>query len=487
MRSIVRAVYHAAASAEPEAIEEEERATMRAVELVVVGGGVAGTAAARAAARRGVAVLLVDEQPLGASAYRRNVPYWFGPRAARRPERAPDLYGWLAAHPMLGQAVEDGIDVRLGCSVWGVFPDGESTIVGLFDGQRTELVRARAIILATGATDLHLAFPGWTLGGVLGGLGASALLETSGYLEAQRLLLLGTGRLAVDVARRAKAAGSEVVGLVDVDAGTDGDTAGVRVWPHHTIRRASGGADVEAVTLARVEGQRVLDTEDVTLAVDAVCVAIGQQPAIELAALAQCQLTYGLPQGGWHVAHAADGATSRPGIFVAGDIGGVHQDGAAAVASGERASRAAVTWLASGVHTWRSEPVIGATNVFASRWHALAETIATEATIICRCEEISRGEVLRTLRSEGATDPNEIKRISRAGMGVCQGRGCRPLVAGLVAQHTGRRLAEVPLSRFRPPVRSIPLRALATEEDADGPLLEPFGAANFTLPRPHAE
>jgi len=487
---------------------------MRTVQLVVVGGGVAGTAAARAAAQLGVAVLLVDEQPLGASAYRRNVPYWFGPRAARRPERAPDLYGWLAGHPMLGQAIEDGVDLRLACSVWGVFPDGQRSIVGLFDGQRTELVRAQAVIVATGATDLHLAFPGWTLGGVLGGLGAASLLETSGYLEAQRLLVLGTGRLALDVARRAAAAGTEVVGLVDADAdaGTDADAdvgaAGLQVWPQHTIRRAYGGADVEAVTLARIERrleqasenviigtENVLTTsENVLLQVDAVCVAIGQQPAIELAALAQCELAYGLPQGGWCVAHAADGTTSRPGIFVAGDAGGV-QDAGAAISSGERAGQAAAIWLATGAHTWRPGPRAVAPNVFASRWHALAEGMAPtnsndgdeDATIICRCEEITRGEVRRTLQAEGATDPNEIKRISRAGMGVCQGRGCRPLIAGLVAQHTGRRYAEVPLSSFRPPVRSISLRALATEEGADGPLLEPFGAANFSLPRRPAE
>jgi hypothetical protein len=91
------------------------------------------------------------------------------------------------------------------------------------------------------------------------------------------------------------------------------------------------------------------------------------------------------------------------------------------------------------------------------------------------------------LSTERTDDPNDIKRVCRAGMGVCQGRGCRPLIAGLVAQQTSRRYVEVPLSSFRPPVRSVPLRALATEEGADGPLLEPFGAANFTLPTRRAE
>ena len=466
---------------------------MREVQLVVVGAGVAGVSAALAAARPGVKTLLVDEHPLGMAAYRRNVPYWFGPRAGARAARAPDVSGWIEAHPYLRTAMAAGVDVRAACSAWGMFPDGDASVVGLFDGRATELVRARAVILATGATDLHLAFPGWTLGGVLGGLGALSLLEMSGYLEARRLLVLGTSTPALDVAQRARAVGIEVVGLVDVEPVIEGDparaaelaAAGTHFWPQRTIRKANGGADVAEVTLARVQGERVLDAGDVTLQVDSVCVAIGRQPSIELAYLARCELAYGQQQGGFHVAHAPDGTTSRPGIFVAGDAGGV-QDALACQASGERAGRAAADWLESGAHAWSSASGV-ATNVFASRWHGLAESIATDETIICRCEEIARGEVLRAVYTERTHDPNEIKRVCRAGMGVCQGRGCRPLIAGLVAQHTGRAYAEVPLSSFRPPVRSVPLRALATEEGANGPLLEPFGAANFTLPRRRPE
>ena len=466
---------------------------MREVQLVVVGAGVAGVSAALAAARPGVKTLLVDEHPLGMAAYRRNVPYWFGPRAGARAARAPDVYRWIEAHPQLRAAVAAGVDVRAACSVWGIFPDDDGSVVGLFDGRATELVRARAVILATGATDLHLAFPGWTLGGVLGGLGALSLLETSGYLEARRLLVLGTGNLALEVAQRARGAGIQVVGLVDVEPVIEGDptraaeleSAGVRFWLQHTIRKADGGADVAEVTLARVDGERVLDADDVERQVDSVCVAIGRQPSIELAYLARCELAYGQQQGGFHVAHAPDGTTSRPGIFVAGDAGGVH-NALASQASGERAGQAAAGWLETGAHAWRSPSVL-ATNVFASRWHGLAESIATDETIICRCEDITRAEVLRVLSTERTDDPNDIKRVCRAGMGVCQGRGCRPLIAGLVAQHTSRLHVEVPLSSFRPPVRSVPLRALATEEGADGPLLEPFGAANFTLPTRRAE
>src|SRR5207249_1496184 len=75
----------------------------------------------------------------------------------------------------------------------------------------------------------------------------------------------------------------------------------------------------------------------------------------------------------------------------------------------------------------------------------------------------------------------EVKRISRAGMGVCQGRGCRPIVAGLLASRTDHLIADIPLTSFRPPVRPLPLSALATEESQPPVRTEPFEAADARL------
>jgi thioredoxin reductase len=464
-------------------------------ELVVVGAGAAGSAGALEAHRLGLEVVLVDEQPFDAGAYRRNVPYWFGPRAAARSERQVDLYGWIERHPRLQAVLADGIDVRLRTAVWGVFPNASEWIVGVFDGSATQLWRANAVVLATGATDLHLAFPGWTLGGVCGGLGARSLLETSGYLESRRLLVLGSNDLALEVATAARAAGVEVIGLVEVEDSVVGDrghaarlqAAGARLWLRHTLVEARGGADVDEVRLAAVDGERVRLEASERIGVDSMCVAIGRQPSLELASLASCALDYSVAAGGWRVAHGPGGGTSQPGIYVAGDAGGTLPESEAA-ASGERAASAAADWLRGGQHAWRPR-VHRSQNVFASRWHQLAESVASDDVLVCRCEEISRGDVLQAmgaLGSEGVADPNEIKRISRAGMGVCQGRGCRPIVAGLLAAHHATSFAEIPVSSYRPPVRALPLAALATEEGADGPLLEAFGAANFTLPHARA-
>src|SRR5207244_841105 len=79
--------------------------SVRHVELVVIGGGPAGIAAARAAAKRGMQTVLVDENPIEPGNISRNVPLWYGSRAAGR-AKAADLFGWLGTHPKLEQAVD---------------------------------------------------------------------------------------------------------------------------------------------------------------------------------------------------------------------------------------------------------------------------------------------------------------------------------------------------------------------------------------------
>lgn len=83
----------------------------------------------------------------------------------------------------------------------------------------------------------------------------------------------------------------------------------------------------------------------------------------------------------------------------------------------------------------------------------------TDNTIICRCEEITLGEV-RDLISKGYTTIDEIKRLSRAGMGPCQGRTCRQLIMQEISNMTGEKPADMRMSTFRPPAKPIKLGLL---------------------------
>lgn len=483
---------------------------MQEVELVVVGGGPAGSAAARTAAALGVETLLVDENPLDPAYLQRNVPRWYGSRLPAGGATAALVYRWLASRPDLQQAAEAGAEVLTQHAAWGIFP---VRVVGLYDGQQTWLVRAGQIILATGTTDLHLAFPGWTLGGVLGGGGALHLLDLYGRLDARRMVVLGSGNLGLIVAQRARASGIEVAGIVAIEREVGGDPAlrdaladaGIPFFLGYTVKEAQGGAEVERLVLAEVGDHHRLTGEEVSIEADTLCVAIGRQPAVELAYLCGCALTYDPAGGGVLPRRDADGRTSQEGILVAGDLAGafdrafpdpgvVERSGQlaaitaaealgrldAAAAGGMRAEARAAGDLTAMPRATMSP---NGHESYPSAWHRVADALATDDLVICRCEEVTRGAVLAAAELVGAEHPDEVKRVSRAGMGLCQGRGCRPLIAGLLAARTGRPLAVLPLASYRPPVRSLPLAALATEEDRPLPEYPAFVALEQRLVR----
>jgi NAD(P)H-nitrite reductase large subunit len=83
--------------------------------------------------------------------------------------------------------------------------------------------------------------------------------------------------------------------------------------------------------------------------------------------------------------------------------------------------------------------------------------------IICRCEEVVKKEIIEAIKS-GVTTVEGIKRRTRAGMGLCQGRTCRRLVARLIAENADKNLSEILPARFRPPVKPIKIETLAEEE-----------------------
>jgi len=92
--------------------------------------------------------------------------------------------------------------------------------------------------------------------------------------------------------------------------------------------------------------------------------------------------------------------------------------------------------------------------------------VNNERELICRCEEVYRDEIVQAIR-DGATTMNELKRFTRAGMGLCQGRTCRRLVERILAQETGQKLDQMPTSTYRQPVRPIKASLLNKETDEE--------------------
>ncbi len=488
-------------------------------DLLVVGGGPAGLAAAIAGARAGLSVVLADENPVAAEVMGDDVPLHFGGRmggAVRN--RTAMTEAMLDSEPMLGEALEAGVDVRLGVVVWGLYAPGPSvgwlpgTVAGLSDGERSWMLGCKTAIVAAGRRDMGLAFPGWQRPGVMGATAAERLAARYGALDARRAVVLGTTAEALLAALAMRAAGVEIAAVVEQARAPVGPAAlldalsGVPVLARHVIAAAEGGEDgVTGATLARLdaEGGRVADSLH-TIACDTIVLGVGAVPVIELLDAAGCRSAFS-PERGGHVA-VTDAAqmTSVAGIYAVGDCAGVwaakSMDRGVAEAEGRRAAADAARRVAGGETGVEREPMTDpdapppatAPADYRLAWvrHAVVEAAmppGTPEAYVCQCEEVTAREILEVhpprylkwerprrnsadlsaLLGEGAPNPDQVKRLTRAGMGLCQGRRCREQVAALLALGAGTGLGEVPLATFRAPVRPLPLGLLGAVAETD--------------------
>ena len=481
----------------------------RHVPLVVVGAGAAGVAAAIEAARAGVDVMLVDEHPVDNDMMAMDVPLCFGQRMdGSVRNRALMLERVVETNPDLAAAHEAGVDVQLGTYVWGAFVNGPTmqelsgSMLGLADDRRSWLVGYDRLVVAAGARDVLLGFPGWERAGTLGAAGAAALLGRYRALAARRLLVLGSGELGLRTAMLALEHGVEVAGIVEIDAQVRGDAAlaktlagrGVPFFTAHTIQAARGRTgEIESVVLVGVnrDGTPVAGSER-EIACDAVCWAVGLAPSVELLHLVGARLRFVSRLGGWVPEVDAHMRTSVPTVFAAGDCAGFHEDMLSAPdiarAQGRQAGAAAAESLSARHHA-EGDTRRGVTAAPAAApeihgyWRMWLDSLIAAGgwdVNVCQCEEVTRRELvetrpprylgwrspqmdargLGTLLRDGPVNQDQIKRLTRAGMGPCQSRRCREQVGLLLAQAASTTLDRIPLPTFRPPIRPLPLNVL---------------------------
>jgi thioredoxin reductase/bacterioferritin-associated ferredoxin len=466
-------------------------------DLAVLGAGPAGMAAATEAARRGARVLLLDEGPSpGGQVYRAPPPGFGMPRDADRRE-GDALREALAA---------SGAGVRTGCRVWGLgggplVPAGTADApfrIDALDASGTPFIAsARALVLATGTQERIIAFPGWTLPGVLGLAAATILLKADGMLPGHRVVVAGAGPLLFAVAHKLLRAGAPPVAVVDVaDTGewlaalpalaARPDllargmawraallAARVPVLTAHRVAAAEGGDALRRVQVVPMAGgaARWLDC-------DALCIGHGLTPATEATRTYRALHDYDAARGGWVPRTDADGRTSVRLLYAAGDGAGV-RGAAAAPASGRLAALAALHDLGLlPVHAAaRTAPArelarTSRTGSAMARMMALRPALVAAIPpdcVVCRCEGITRAQVEAAL-DDGARDMNQMKQYTRCGMGPCQGRICGETAAELVALRVGGR-ARAGFATGRVPLRPVAMDAVLGDFDyADIPV-----------------
>jgi thioredoxin reductase len=456
---------------------------MRRRDVIVVGAGPAGLAAAATAAALGLDVLMLDEQP--------------GPggQVHRAAESAP--LPWLAgksaaARTLAAEARLAGAAIIPGASVWAVTRALE--IGWEVDGGHGTAT-ARAIILATGARERAWPFPGWTLPGVMMAGAGQILLKQAG-LGADGAVLAGSGPLLYLLAAQYLRAGFRPAALLD----TTPAGAWYRGLPH--LRRAllGGGASLlrdgvgllarpllagvpqwREVSGVRAEGAEALERvrfrrrgQEHEIAARHLFVHQGVVPQNTLAAALGCAMAWDEAQEAWVPTADEGGRTSIAGVHVAGDAAGIGGADVAAlrgklVALAVAASLGTIDAREAGRRTapvrdahrraMAARPLVDV--LYAPAPH-LAEDLKDDV-MLCRCEEITVGQVRATLESGrvAARDGNALKSLLRVGMGPCQGRNCGTALCRVIAMETGCAEREVAPLRPRLPLKPVPATVLA--------------------------
>ena len=444
---------------------------MNTTPLIIIGGGPAGVAAACEAAKAGVKCVLVEETDrIGGK-----VLHHVGPgstdgeaeRAAR--QLRADL-----------EKFKDEITILFNTRVWSVDADrtvslGRARLSKTGAASSPAHLLADCVIIAGGALERVVPFPGWTLPGVMT-LGAANTLVNHGVLPGRRMLIAGSGPLLLLLAANLLKAGVELAGVVQLTTANDAlqyarplvrgafpykllialkaaarmVKASVPLINGAMVVSGAGGKRIQTVSIAAIDNQtgRVGMHSKRQFEVDALACSYGLIPNTDISRVAGCWHLYDDQRGYWRTRLTAGNETSVPGVFMAGDCSSV-RGYAAARLDGQLAAVGALAQLgvlAPAETEKRRQGIKRALRIYnafgkaldiISRPHpAILETLPDE-TCICRCEEVTLADI-RAAHAYGAVDINDIKRRTRLGMGHCQGRFCGQVISEIFAQLEGQ-------------------------------------------------
>lgn len=469
-------------------MEHVERTTH---DLLVVGGGPAGICAARAARRAGLSVVLVDERPsLGGQIFKQPGPGFTVPDPAVLDRQARFGRSLIASLDGLD------VDVRLRTAVVAV--EGRENVL-VTEGAPATTVTTTRTVVAAGAHDRPVVFPGWTLPGVITAGGLQTLAKTQRVLPGRRMVFAGSGPVALAFPAQLAHYGATIIEALEagpaprpgdllrlaraargnIDLLRDAARYRAMLLRHRVplryrriIVRAEGDGRVEQVVHASVDSKwRVVAGTECTVEADVLCLGYGFVPSLELLRLLGCcTFDHDENLGGAVVRRDEWLRTAVDGVYAAGDGTGV-EGSYVAIDEGTIAGTAAAMDAGSIDAAEAGRLVHDARRRLGRRRALSAATsrlfgvglgiyqLGTEDTIVCRCEVVRQHAVSDAIDS--TDDINVVKAYTRAGMGLCQGKNCQRHIAALIAERHGRPLADVALATPRMPLRPVPISALA--------------------------
>jgi NADPH-dependent 2,4-dienoyl-CoA reductase/sulfur reductase-like enzyme len=462
-------------------------------QVLIIGAGPAGLKAALSATHCGAQVVVLDERASPGGQYFKQPSAHFALEEGRLDHQ------YREGRELMRSLEDAGVEFRLGTRVWGASSSGE---IYATSADRRLVLKARSLILASGAYERGVPFPGWTLPGIMTTGAAQTLLRSYLVAAGNKILISGNGPLNLQVAAELTRANVNVVAVAETAAlwrpaniahlarmmvaapaygreglsyVTDLIKSRVPIMARSAIIEAQGDGRVEVAVVARLDrfGHSIPGTEK-TFDVDSVCLGFGFIASSELARSLGCAHHVDASSGSVVIVRDRLGRTSIKGVWVVGDGGSV-KGAQVAQSMGKLAGADAAGYVGAASGTRDRNKVASEVRILSrqekfqrSLWQQFAaprlvDQLATPDTIICRCEEITLAEINASLES-WLGSAGSLKRVTRAGMGKCQGRYCSPVLTELASRATG--VAADALSGFVPQVPFLPTCASALARGA---------------------
>lgn len=458
-------------------------------DVVVIGAGPAGLAAATITAEAGLATLLVDENQAPGGQIYRAITY--------SPMKTSAVLGqdYEAGITLVRACEQSGVDYISGCTVWSL---DRERVVGLSCAGEARLIKAERVIIATGAMERPFPIPGWTLPGVMTIGAGQTMLKSSGLVPEGRVVLAGQGPLLWLYAAQVLRAGGTIEAICDTTPLSNYIKAAPYLpgfllssyWAKGLGLIREVRRKVKIISgVTRLEAQGNAENSQIEklvwhaggrkgeIAADLVMLHQGVVPHVNLAMAAGVKHQWDDVQACFRPVLDESGHSNVDGILIAGDGAGIGGADSAA----ERGRLAAIACVAAlkpdalsrvpardNIRNALAKSMLG--RAFLDHLYRPAQPFRIppdDSTIVCRCEEITAGEI-RDSVAIGATGPNQLKSYRRTGMGPCQGRLCGLTVTELLADARGKTPDEIGYYRLRSPVKPISLAELASMPQDDG-------------------
>jgi len=439
--------------------------------IAIIGAGPAGLAAAMTAAEHNEQVVVIDSAPRPGGQYWRHLTKVEGYKSGRS-----DKY-------FRAMQENEKIIYISGAQIWSAVPGENGITLNYLAAGIESSITAQKVILATGAHDRAIPFTGWERPGVMTPGAAQALLKGHNVIAGQRILITGTGPFLLPVAVGLAAAGADVAGIIEAHSPLRWLKSPVALLlnPQKSIEliyyirkigkyklkvrfnRAVIAFDGKSATIAKIDSELRIKMKESEIDCDVIAAGWGFTPDVTLGGILGCKQV--VDRDGT-VIFEVDGnqRSSVANIWIAGEATGI---GGADLALIEgRIAALSALGLAIPARLrfarYRSQKFATALKVSYPVGNGWQGWLRQESKV-CRCEEVSLGEICASVSELSANDARTSKLFTRAGMGMCQGRICSRNVSEIIASQTQCEVTEQERIGYsnRPIAAPIALGALA--------------------------